>query len=417
MNKFKLMLLGASSLMLSTGLSVAAAQAESIKIAYIDALSGPFAATGLGSGRELKHAVEKYLNGKEIAGEKLEVEFLQLDGKISPKESLVQLQNAISQGVKYIFHNSGSSVAHAIVGALEKHNKRNPDERVLYLNFGAIDPALTGSKCSFWHFMIDANVDMKVAALADEIAKNPDVKKAYIIGQDYSFGKAFSAAAKKYLAEKRPDIEVVGDELHPIGKVKDFTPYAQKILRSGADVIMTGNWGADMINLAKSVKEIGTDAGIYAIYAYGPGVSAVVGESGLGKLSVVTQGHINPPNTPEWAAYTDEFLAKHPGNDMSNERTVYGVQMLAEAFVKAGGTDPVKVAFALEDMEFTTVSGDKVVMRGKDHQMQMPLQVMAHAKDGITYDYDESGFGVVTTATIPLENNQLDSVCEMQRPS
>ncbi|MGL1921766.1 MAG: branched-chain amino acid ABC transporter substrate-binding protein [Hyphomicrobiales bacterium] len=417
MNKFKLALLGASSLMLSAALTVAPTQAETLKIAFIDALSGPFAATGLGSGRELKHAVEKFLDGKEIAGEALEVEFLELDGKINPKESLVQLQNAISQGAKYIFHNSGSSVGHALVGAINKHNKRNPDNRVLYLNYGAIDPALTGEKCSFWHFMIDANVNMKVSALVDEIAKNPDVKKAYIIGQDYSFGKAFSAAAKKYLAERRPDIEVVGDQLHPIGKVKDFTPYAQKILRSDADVILTGNWGADMINLAKSVKEIGTQANIYGIYAYGPGVSAVVGESGLGKLSIVTQGHINPPKTPEWATYVDEFLAKHPGNDMSNERTVYGVQMLGEAFVKAGGTDPLKVAYALENLEFTTISGDKVVMRGKDHQMQMPLQVMAHSNDSLAYDFDQSGFGVVTQSSIPLENNTLETSCEMQRPS
>ncbi|NQZ30022.1 MAG: branched-chain amino acid ABC transporter substrate-binding protein [Oceanospirillaceae bacterium] len=409
------MLLGAGSLVLAAGFPVVA-QAGTVKIAYIDALSGPFAATGQAGARELRHAISKFLEGKEVAGEKLEVEFLALDGKINPKESLVQLQNAISQGAEYIFHNSGSSVAHAIVGALEKHNKRNPDNRALYLNYGAIDPSLTGSKCSFWHFMIDANVDMKVNAMVDAIAAKPEIKKAYIIGQDYSFGKAFSAAAKRYLAQRRPDIEIVGDQLHPIGKVKDFAPYAQKILRSQADVVLTGNWGADMINLAKSIKDIGTQASIYTIYAYGAGISGVVGESGLGKLSVVAQGHINPANTPEWALYKDEFLAKHPGNDLINERTVYGVQMLGEAFVKAGGTDPLKVALALEGLEITTVSGDKVMMRAKDHQMQMPLQVMAHVKDGIKYDFDQSGYGVRTTSTVAFESNQLDSVCEMQRP-
>lgn len=415
MNKLNVMLLGAGSLVLAAGFPVVA-QAGTVKIAYIDALSGPFAATGQAGARELRHAISKFLEGKEVAGEKLEVEFLALDGKINPKESLVQLQNAISQGAEYIFHNSGSSVAHAIVGALEKHNKRNPDNRALYLNYGAIDPSLTGSKCSFWHFMIDANVDMKVNAMVDAIAAKPEIKKAYIIGQDYSFGKAFSAAAKRYLAQRRPDIEIVGDQLHPIGKVKDFAPYAQKILRSQADVVLTGNWGADMINLAKSIKDIGTQASIYTIYAYGAGISGVVGESGLGKLSVVAQGHINPANTPEWALYKDEFLAKHPGNDLINERTVYGVQMLGEAFVKAGGTDPLKVALALEGLEITTVSGDKVMMRAKDHQMQMPLQVMAHVKDGIKYDFDQSGYGVRTTSTVAFESNQLDSVCEMQRP-
>ena len=96
-------------------------------------------------------------------------------------------------------------------------------------------------------------------ALTDVIAEDDSVEKVYIIGQDYSFGKAVAAAAVKFLGEKRPDIEIVGNELHPIGKVKDFTPYARKIMASDADIVITGNWGADMLNLGKSVLENGFD--------------------------------------------------------------------------------------------------------------------------------------------------------------
>src|SRR5690606_28601430 len=127
--------------------------------------------------------------------------------------------------------------------------------------------ALTNEKCSFWHFRFDANADIKMDALTDVIAADQDTKKVYIIGQDYSFGKAVAEAAVKMLGEKRPDIEIVGNELHPIGKVKDFTPYATKIKASGADAVITGNWGADMLGLAKAITDVGIEAPVYTYYA------------------------------------------------------------------------------------------------------------------------------------------------------
>ena len=137
--------------------------------------------------------------------------------------------------------------------AVNKHNKRNPDDRVLFLNYSAVDPALTNDKCNFWHFRFDANADIKMDALTDVMAADEGIKKVYVIGQDYSFGKAVASAAVRMLGEKRPDIEIVGNELHPIGKVKDFTPYARKIVSSGADAMITGNWGSDMVGLGKAV--------------------------------------------------------------------------------------------------------------------------------------------------------------------
>ena len=38
--------------------------------------------------------------------------------------------------------------------ALEKHNARNPGKEVLFLNYAAVDPDLTNSKCSYWHFRL-----------------------------------------------------------------------------------------------------------------------------------------------------------------------------------------------------------------------------------------------------------------------
>jgi branched-chain amino acid transport system substrate-binding protein len=396
---------------------LSAAHAEKVKIALIEGLSGPFAANGLAALRELEFGVDQFLNGEEVGGSKLEVEVIGLDGQVNPKETLVQLQNAISQGVTYVVQGNSSGVAHAIIDAVNKHNERNPDQRVLFLNHSAVDPALTNEDCSFWHFRFDGNADMKLNAITETIKANKDAKKLYIIGQDYSFGKAVSAGAKKYLSEKRPDIQIVGDELHPIGKVKDFTPYVQKIQASGADSIITGNWGADMVNLAKSISDMGVKADIYTFYAAGTGVTGTIGASGKDHVFVVGEGHLNPPVTEANDAYIQKFKAKYPGEDLIYSRIAVMTQMLGMAMKKAGSVKPVDVAKALEGMEVTTLAGDKEVMRASDHQLQMPLQIFVHTNEGVKYDYDKSGYGIVEKTSVPAALNTTETTCKMDRPS
>ena len=95
---------------------------------------------------------------------------------------------------------------------------------------------------------------MKMEALTTYIKDRPDVKKVYLINQNYSLGQQVSRAAKEMLARKRPDVKIVGDDLHPIGQVKDFSPYIAKIKQSGADTVITGNWGPDLALLIKAAK-------------------------------------------------------------------------------------------------------------------------------------------------------------------
>src|SRR5207245_9037204 len=132
--------------------------------------------------------------------------------KRTPQEPLVQLQKAIDAGIRIITQGNGSGVAAAITDFVAKYNDRNPGKEVLYLNYAAVDPVLTNEKCNFWHFRFDADADMKMAAITDVIAKDSKIKRVYLINQDYSFGKAVAAAATKMMAEKRPDIKIVGDE-------------------------------------------------------------------------------------------------------------------------------------------------------------------------------------------------------------
>src|SRR4029078_9517902 len=135
-------------------------------------------------------------------------------------------------------------------------------------------------KCSFWHFRFDADAEMKMAALTDAIAQNTHSKKVYLLNQDYAFGQAVARAAREMIPKKRPDIEIVGDELHPLGKIKDFAPYVAKIKATGADAVLTGNWGADLSLLIKAGKEAGLNVNYYTYYAGISGGPAAIGEAG-----------------------------------------------------------------------------------------------------------------------------------------
>lgn len=402
---------------LSLIIGASAAFAENIKVAMIEGLSGPFAANGTNSLHIMEFAADYFVNSKGGLLDGRNIEVVPFDSKGSPKEALIQLQVAIDQGIRFISQGNGSAVANALTEAVDKHNKRNPDSRVLFLNYAAVDPALTNDKCNFWHFRFDANANIKMDAITDVIAANQDIKKMYVIGQDYSFGKAVAAAAVSNMTEKRPDVEFVGNELHPIGKVKDFTPYTRKIVAAGTDAVITGNWGADMLGLGKSLVENGYEGPLYTYYAVGTGITGAFGEAGKGTIQNVGVGEFNPPASEESAQLVRDFKAKFPDSDFTQTNVSNSLQMLSEAIAEAGTADDVvAVGFALEGMEMDNFWGGKMVMRESDHQLIQDVHIHTHTNEGIEFDYDNSGYGVLTQSTVEMAGLDSATTCEMTRP-
>src|SRR5665647_3330407 len=207
----RLMMAAAFALPMFSGAAVAQ---ETLKIGYIDPLSGGGASVGV-VGLKIFEFLADEVNAKGgILGKKVEI--VPLDNKTNPQESLIQAQKAIDSGVRYITQGNGSSVAGALTDFVSKFNERNPGKEVLYFNYASFDPILTNEKCSFWHFRWDASSDIKMEALTNYMKGVPAIKKIYLINQDYSFGESVRTQAKKMLAAKRPDVQIVGDELHPL---------------------------------------------------------------------------------------------------------------------------------------------------------------------------------------------------------
>lgn len=424
----------ASAQTAKTDIAKGKSEANTVQIAYIDPLSGAFANVGEAVLKQFQFVADDINKRNLTGGPKLEI--IGFDNKASPQESLGLLKRVVDRGIRYITQGTGSNVSGALIDAVQKHNDRNQNQSIVFLNYTGADPDFTNSKCSFWHFRFDANSDMKMEAMTTYIAKDPKVKNVYLINMNYSFGQAVSRAAKEYLARKRPDIRIVGDDLHPMGQVKDFAPYVAKMKAANADIVITGNWGSDMQLLIKAAKDAGLNAPFYTYFGGGAGVLTSIGGAGEKTVKQISEWHMNiKPNKTE--KFANEFNKKYGGPPahvtfyllrVNNE-----MYMLAEAMKQAKSTDPLKVALKLEGMKYEGDTGE-VEMRAVDHQLIQPLYISTIAKayrdpksndsnsknmgtdPDVKYDVEDTGYGFKTDARMESYVTAQPTSCQMRRP-
>ena len=397
------------------------AQGAPTKLALIESLSGSFANTGEAVYRNILWATERVnaRGGVKLPGGARPLQLLRYDSKGSNEEALSALRAAIDDGVHFVLQGNSSATAAALIEAISKHNQREPGRRVVFLNYSAVDPLLTNERCNFWHFRFDAHADMRMAALMEVLREDKALKSAYLIGQDYSFGQAVLREARRQLSAQRPDVTIVGDELHPVGRVKDFAPYAVKIKASGAQAVITGNWGNDLTLLVKAAREVGYDGMFYTFYGNALGAPAALGDAGVGKVVAVADWLPNLPTKGSedfYRAFRTRF--PQPQDDYVHMRMQLMVEALAQAMQQAGSTDALPVARALEHAS-VTLYGQAGAMRAADHQFQQSLVVGVMDRlgaPGVRFDDEGSGYGFRVVRQITAEKAAQPTTCQMQRP-
>ena len=396
---------------LATGMT---AQAQpTIKVAYTDPLSGPFAQVGDANLKQMQYIIDHINSTGGALGRKFEL--VPFDNKSNPADALIALKSATDQGMPFIMQCSGSNIAAALIEAINKHNDRNPDSRINYLNCGAVATELTNEQCSFWHWRFDLHVAMKAEVMVRALPK--DVTKVYLINQDYLFGQSVQRDVKTYLAKNRPDVTVVGDELIPLGKIKDFSPYITKIKASGAQALLTGNWGPDMNLLIKAGVDAGANLRYHTFYAHLAGGPTAIGPGGENVVYAVMSYSENVApeiGNKEAEAFTNGFRAKHNFDfSAAGFRTIF--EYIQAAVIKAGSVDATKIAFAMEGMSRKDFLGFDTTMRKDDHQIISEYFVGVFKK-GVKYDAESTGLGWQTTATILAKDVDHPNTCKMKRP-
>jgi branched-chain amino acid transport system substrate-binding protein len=226
----------------------------------------------------------------------------------------------------------------------------------------------------------------------------------------------------------RPDVQVVGDELHPIGRVKDFLPYAAKIKASGAGAVITGNFGNDLSLLIKAAREVGYEGKFFTFYGNALGAPAAIGEAGVGKVLAVADWLPNVQTAGSEAFYK-AFRARFPKpeDDYVHMRMQLLVESLTQAVEAAGkqgavgpgaAVDAVALAAALERAS-VTVSGQAGHMRASDHQFQQPLVVGVMERQGtpgVKFDVEGSGYGFRVVKSLSAAAAEQPTSCRMVRP-
>ena len=387
------------------------AAAEVVKIAYIDPLSGSLAATGQLGEQHFRFAIDR-VNKSGAAGPGRTLELVALDNEVSPEKSLTLLRKAIDDDIHYVTQGNGSSVAFALIDAINKNNKRDPAKSVMFLNYAAVDPALTNDKCSWWHFRFDADVDMKMKALTDYLVSQPSTKKVYVFNPDYSFGVSVEKAAQAMLTGRRPDLEVVAAERVPLGRTKDFTPYVQKFQAANADAVVTGNWGQDLALLVKAAADSGYKGKLYTYYLGGSDVMPSVAPSGQG-YAQIAEYHANM-GKPELEAMAAAFQAQF-GTPFYYLRVVTEIDMLAAAMKQANSSDPAKVGVVLSTLKMQTPLGE-VAMREDNHQLLNPMFVST-LEPGQPFVFPDSKLGFKTVSRIEPEAQRMATTCKFAPPS
>ena len=403
-------------LALGTGLLVTATVAtaqkgETVKLGWIDPLSGLMAPVGQNQLKSYQFMAEVF-NKSNLAGVKFEI--VPIDNKLSPQESTNAVKSLIDQGVRYIVQGNGSGAALAIMDAVGKHNERNPGKEVVYLNYAAVDPDLTNNKCSYWHFRLDADTSMKMEALTTWIKDQADIKKVYLINQNYAHGQQVSRFAKEIMARKRPDVQFVGDDLHPLASVRDFAPYVAKIKASGADTVLTGNWGSDLTLLIKAANDAGLNVKFLTYYASVTGTPTALGAGAAGRVYLVGYAESNMPG--EIGKVANNFKAKF-NDDYYTLAVHHAFNLLSAAMAKAKTTDPVKVAATMEGLRFNSFNGE-VEMRKADHQLQQGLFIAAWKKADAKYPYsvENTGYNFQSVKYYEPYVASTPTSCQMKRP-
>ncbi|THJ35662.1 branched-chain amino acid ABC transporter substrate-binding protein [Lampropedia aestuarii] len=392
-----------------------AQQGETVKIAWLDPLSGLMAALGSNQLKSYQYIADYFNSHPDINPAGVKFEVIGMDNKLSPQETASLLRGVIDQDIRYVVQGNGSGASLAIIEALERHNARNPGKEVMFLNYAGVDPDLTNSKCNYWHFRLDADTSMKMKAMTDYIKDLPEVKKVFLLNQNYAHGHQVAKYAKDNLNEKRPDIEIVGEDLHPLAQVRDFAPYIAKIRASGADAVITGNWGSDLSLLIKAANDAGlSNVKFFTYYGGVTGTPSALGAGAEGNVYMVSYNHMNLPGP---IGEITKGFKERVNDDMFTASIYNAYALLSNAMAQAKSTEPSKVAAAMEGLKVKGFDKD-VEMRKTDHQLQQGLYIgrWAKATPELPYSSENTGYSFHPVKYYSLEEASTPTTCDMKRP-
>jgi branched-chain amino acid transport system substrate-binding protein len=362
-----------AALLAAVVFSAPARAEDTIKIGEINSYSGlPSFTEPYRKGWQL--AVEEINAAGGVDGKKLEVISKDDGGKpasaVTAANELVESDHVVMLAGAF-FSNIGL--------ALSDFAKQ---KKIVYLAGEPLTDAITLSKGNKYTFRLRPSNYEQAAMLAVEAAKLP-AKKWATIAPNYEYGQSAVKVFKALLSKARPDIEWVGEQWPPQGKI-DAGAVAEAIDKTQPEAILNVCFGPDLVKLARE----GATRGLFKNRAV---VGFLTGEPEyLDPLKdetpegwIVTGYPWASVTIPDHAAFLKAYQDKY--HDYPRLGSVVGYAELKAAaaiLAKAGSTDTDKLIAAAEGLKFGTPFGE-VTFRAIDHQSTLGAFVGKTAlKDG-----------------------------------
>src|SRR5471032_855248 len=234
-------------------------------------------------------------------------------------------------------------------------------------------------------FRLRTSTYMQVAMLVPDAAKLKK-KRWAIVYPNYEYGTSATAAFKKLLKEKQPDVEFVAEQAPPLGKI-DAGAVAQALLDAKPDAIFSSLFGADLTKFVREGQTRGLFKGVevFNLLAGEPEyLDPLKEEAPVGWY--VTGYPWSEIKTAEHKKFLDAYQAKFKDYPRLGSVVGYSTVMSAVAAIKkAGSLDQEKLVAAMAGLQLGTPFGP-ITYRALDHQSTMGAYVgQIGVKDGKGY--------------------------------
>jgi len=342
-------------------LTVSAGAEEPIKIGEINSYKA-FSAflDPYKKGWEL--AVEQANAAGGVLGRKIEI--VSRDDNGNPADAVRAAEELLSnEKVAFLVGTFPSNVGLAVADFAKQH-------KTLFIAAEPLTDKIVWDSGNAYTFRLRASTYMQTAMLIPDAAKLAKTRWA-IVYPNYEYGQSATAAFKRLLSAKQPDVTFVAEQATPLGKI-DPGAVAQALADAKPDAIFSSLFGADLAKFVREGQQRGLFKGVEVFDLLGGEpeyLDPLKDEAPVGWY--VTGYPWYDIKTPEHAKFLAAYQAKY--KDYPRLGSVVGystVMSVVAAIKKADSLDQDKLVAALAGLQVGTPFGT-VTYRALDHQSTM----------------------------------------------
>ncbi|MEU8345526.1 ABC transporter substrate-binding protein [Spirillospora sp. NPDC048832] len=347
---------------------------STLKIGFIESLTGNYAPLGGEAKKTVELAVEQLNGAGGIDGRKIEL--ITLDDKTAPDQGVLHFNKLKSEKVTAIIGSTFSNVGLAVEPLAER-------ERIPYISLAPADEQVDPIRK--YTFVVPAISSTYAQAMLGYFKAHQITKVAVAYDTKSAYAKAGFAGMKKYAGEY--GVEIVKEETYET-TASDFSPLFTHVRDSGAQALVAWASGAPGVTLAKQYPSSGLKLPLYMtgsqasklwLDPVGKAAEGVYVQSAIGVVGEhLPDGKLKQSVQEMSVPFKQKYGYEPPQFAMDGYA---GVKLLAAAIDKAG-TDREKIRDALEALTLVTPCGQYTYSK-TDHSGLKPTDIsMNQVKDG-----------------------------------